>query len=75
MIANVILENNLKSFRFLKDQITQQDLARDLSVSRQTIIAIEKGKFNPSVILAMSLAEYFECRVEDLFILKRETDK
>ncbi len=75
MIANVILENNLKSFRFLKDQITQQDLARDLSVSRQTIIAIEKGKFNPSVILAMTMAEYFECRVEDLFILKRETDK
>ncbi len=75
MISNVILENNLKSFRFLKDQITQQDLAGDLNVSRQTIIAIEKGKFNPSVILAMSLAEYFECRVEDLFILKRETDK
>ncbi len=75
MISNVILENNLKSFRFLKDQITQQNLARDLSVSRQTIIAIEKGKFNPSVILAMSMAEYFECRVEDLFILKRETDK
>lgn len=75
MITDVILENNLKSFRFLKDQITQQDLARDLSVSRQTIIAIEKGKFNPSVILAMSMAEYFECRVEDLFILKRETDK
>lgn len=75
MITDVILENNLKSFRFLKDQITQQDLARDLSVSRQTIIAIEKGKFNPSVILAMSMAEYFECRVEDLFILKKETDK
>lgn len=75
MISNVILENNLKSFRFLKDQITQQNLARDLNVSRQTIIAIEKGKFNPSVMLAMRLAEYFECRVEDLFILKRETDK
>lgn len=75
MITDVILENNLKSFRFLKDQITQQDLAKDLSVSRQTIIAIEKGKFNPSVILAMSMAEYFECRVEDLFILKKETDK
>ncbi len=75
MISNVILENNLKSFRFLKDQITQQNLARDLNVSRQTIIAIEKGKFNPSVVLAMRMAEYFECRVEDLFILKRETDK
>ncbi len=75
MSTNRILENNLKSFRFLKNQITQQDLARDLNVSRQTIIAIEKGKFNPSVVLAMSMAEYFECRVEDLFILKREADK
>lgn len=75
MNTNGILENNLKSFRFLKDQITQQDLARDLNVSRQTIIAIEKGKFNPSVVLAMKMAEYFECRVEDLFILKREADK
>ena len=75
MSTNRILENNLKSFRFLKNQITQQDLAGDLNVSRQTIIAIEKGKFNPSVVLAMSMAEYFECRVEDLFILKREADK
>ena len=75
MDTNVILENNLKSFRFLKDQITQQVLAKDLSVSRQTIIAIEKGRFNPSVILALSMAEYFECKVEDLFILRREADK
>ncbi len=75
MDTNVKLENNLKSFRFLKDQITQQDLAGDLSVSRQTIIAIEKGKFNPSVVLALRMAEYFDCRVEDLFILKKEADK
>ncbi len=74
MDSKVKLKNNLKSFRFLKDQITQQDLASDLNVSRQTIIAIEKGKFNPSVILALSMAEYFECQVEDLFILKRETE-
>ena len=75
MKKNMLLENNLKSFRFLKDQITQQGLAGDLNVSRQTIIAIEKGKFNPSVVLALSMAEYFECHVEDLFILKREADK
>ncbi len=75
MDTNVKLENNLKSFRFLKDQITQQDLAGDLSVSRQTIIAIEKGKFNSSVVLALRMAEYFDCRVEDLFILKKEADK
>ncbi len=75
MDTNVILENNLKSFRFLKDQITQKDLAQELNVSRQTIIAIEKGKFNPSIVLALSMAEYFECNVEDIFILKREVDE
>jgi putative transcriptional regulator len=75
MDPNIKLENNLKSFRFHKDQLTQQDLAVDLNVSRQTIIAIEKGKFNPSVVLALSMAEYFECKVEDLFILKREEGK
>ena len=72
MENKVILENNLKSFRFLNDQITQQDLARELNVSRQTIIAIEKGRFNPSVVLALSMASYFKCKVEDLFILKKE---
>ncbi|MFC2168293.1 helix-turn-helix transcriptional regulator [Acidobacteriota bacterium] len=75
MNTNLTLKNNLKSFRFLKDQITQKDLAAELNVSRQTILAIEKGKFNPSVVLALSMAEYFECKVEDIFILKRETDK
>jgi len=75
MDASLILENNLKNFRFHKDQITQKGLAAELNVSRQTVIAIEKGKFNPSVVLALSMAEYFECKVEDLFILKREVVK
>ena len=75
MDPSLILENNLKSFRFLKGQLTQKCLATDLNVSRQTVIAIEKGKFNPSVVLALSMAEYFECKVEDLFILKRREVK
>ena len=51
--------------------ITQQGLADALSVSRQTINAIEKGKFNPSVRLALLMARYFNCPVEDLFYLKQ----
>jgi putative transcriptional regulator len=66
------LNNSLKSMRFNKGNITQADLADKLDVSRQTIIAIEKGKFNPSVKLALSMAEFFECRVEDIFNLTRE---
>jgi putative transcriptional regulator len=65
-----VLENKLKEFRFNHGQITQEELANALGVSRQTILAIEHGKFNPSVVLALRLARFFEARVEDIFILK-----
>ena len=66
------LLNKLKEFRFNHGQITQEELAKALGVSRQTILAIEHGKFNPSVVLALRLARFFEARVEDIFILKEE---
>ncbi|SEE77655.1 helix-turn-helix transcriptional regulator [Ruania alba] len=46
---------------------SQQHLAEQLGVSRQTVISIEKGRFDPSLPLAFRLAEVFECRIEDLF--------
>ena len=64
--------NNLKVLRFNKNQITQEELAEKVNVSRQTIHAIENGKFNPSVKLALHLAEFFECQVEDIFYFKKE---
>jgi putative transcriptional regulator len=66
------LLNKLKEFRFNHGQITQEELANALGVSRQTILAIEHGKFNPSVVLALRLARFFGTRVEDIFILKEE---
>ena len=66
------LENNLKTMRFNKGQITQQDLADEMNVSRQTINAIENGKFNPSVKLALLISDFFECNVEDIFYIKEE---
>jgi putative transcriptional regulator len=69
------LTNNLKSLRFNNGQITQDELAKKLQVSRQTIIAIEKGKFNPSVRLALQMAEFFKCRVEDIFKLLKERNE
>ncbi len=65
-----ILENDLKILRAKKGGITQAELAEKVEVSRQTIIAIEQGKFNPSVKLALKLAAFFECKVEDIFHLK-----
>lgn len=48
---------------------TQEELARSVGVSRQTIIAIEKGNYTPSVLLALRLARYFRVPVEQIFTL------
>lgn len=66
------LKNNLKRFRFDHEQITQEKLAEELGVSRQTVHAIENGKFNPSVKLALKMARLFGCQVEDLFFLEED---
>jgi putative transcriptional regulator len=55
-----------------KHGITQEALAQAVSVSRQTIIAIEKGKYTPSVHLALTLARYFKVPVEKLFTITYE---
>lgn len=68
----MILVNNLKEMRFNRNQITQEELAIQVNVSRQTIHAIENGKFNPSVKLALFIAKFFECQIEDIFYLKKE---
>ena len=65
------LENNLRVLR-AKKNITQEELAQAIGVSRQTINAIELGKFNPSVLTALKLAEFFETAVEAVFIISRE---
>ena len=50
---------------------TQEDLASAVGVSRQTIIAIEKGNYTPSVLLALKIASYFKTPVEKVFILSK----
>ncbi len=64
------LENNLRRFRFEHDEITQQDLANAVGVSRLTIHSIETGKFNPSTLLALKIARFFGASVEDIFFLE-----
>ena len=61
------MENRLEEMR-VKKGLTQQDLADLVSVSRQTIISLERGRYNPSIILAFRLARFFDVSVEDLFI-------
>lgn len=64
------VENQLRSFRTNHD-LTQEELAIEVGVSRQTINAIETGKYNPSLELALQLAEYFGVPVEDVFHLSQ----
>ena len=63
------LGNNLKRFRFEYDYLSQAALARAIGVSRQTIIAIEKGRLVPSVLLALRLARFFRANVDEIFYI------
>tara|TARA_B100000929_G_C15350261_1_gene367271 strand:- start:267 stop:473 length:207 start_codon:yes stop_codon:yes gene_type:complete len=55
-----------------KNDFTQADLAERVGVSRQTINAIEKGRYNLSIVLALKLAHIFKVRVEDIFELEQQ---
>lgn len=65
------MKNNLEELR--KEQgINQEELAYVLKVSRQTISSLENGRYNPSIILAFKIAEYFNKKIEEIFIYEGE---
>ena len=61
------MKNRISELRKMK-RLTQQDLASLLGVTRQTIISLESGKYNPSITLAFKLARTFDMHIEDIFI-------
>ncbi len=63
------MDNRLRELRE-RESLTQEELAARVGVSRQTIISLEKGKYNPSLILAYKLARVFGLRIEDVFLLE-----
>jgi putative transcriptional regulator len=63
------MTNTIKVQRAIKN-ITQEELAKAISVSRQTINAMEGGKYVPSTVLALKLAKYFEVNIEEIFKLE-----
>lgn len=65
------MENNIEQFR-TQHKITQEQLADSLEVSRQTIISLEKGRYNPSILLAFKIAKYFNTSIENIFIYKED---
>ena len=59
--------NHLRRLRFDHGEMSQEALARSLGITRQTVIAIEGGRYAPSLELAMRIARQFDCRVDDVF--------
>ena len=66
------LGNTIRKCRFEHGEITQQELANAVGVTRLTIHSIEKGKFSPSTLLALRIAGYFGKKVEDIFFIDYE---
>ncbi len=67
------MKNRLEELR-TQQGWTQQELADRVLVSRQTIISLERGRYNPSIVLAFRLARLFVVRIEDLFLYSPEED-
>ena len=63
------LGNKIRRCRFDHDEMSQQDLANEIGVTRQTIFSIEKGKFVPSALLALKIAKYFNKSFEEIFYI------
>lgn len=67
MVKKFEISNNIRRLRFFAGEMTQQDLAEKVGVSRQTIIAIEAGKYSPTLELAFRIADVFEVGIGEVF--------
>lgn len=65
------MKNRIEELRKLRG-MTQQDLAKALNVSRQSVISLEKGKYNPSILLAYAIAKVFGTTIEEVFLFEEE---
>lgn len=72
-MKKVTITNRLRELR-AKYRMSQEELARRVGVTRQTIIAIENGKYLPSLKLAFKIARVFGMKIEDIFIYNEEED-
>ncbi len=67
----LVIENNIRKLRFSHDEMTQQALADKVGVTRQTIVAIEKGHYTPSLELAFRIALVFQLPLEEVFSIEK----
>ncbi len=67
MAKKIEITNNIRKLRFFANEMTQQELAEKAGASRQTIIAIEAGKYSPSLELAFCIADAFGVKINEVF--------
>ena len=70
-MQEVILKNRIEEIRKEKG-IRQEDFAKCMGVSRQTISSLENGRYNPSITLAYKIAKYFDMSIEEVFVFEEE---
>jgi putative transcriptional regulator len=74
-MAKANITNNIRTLRFFAGEMTQQELADRTGVSRQTIVAIEHGKYFPSLELAFRIAHTFEVPLDEVFSFELKEDE
>ena len=74
MANKLIITNRIRELRFFTGEMTQQQLAKVTGVSRQTILAIEAGKYSPSLELAFRIADAFGVTINEVFNFEKESD-
>lgn len=68
------INNNIRKLRFMADEMTQQELADKTGVTRQTMVAIENGKYSPTLELAFRIARVFKVPLDEVFSFNDEED-
>ncbi|MFE9694716.1 helix-turn-helix transcriptional regulator [Micromonospora sp. NPDC005806] len=72
MVKPTRVTNSIRSLRFAHDEMTQAELARQVGVTRQTVIAIEQGRYSPSLEMAFQIAAIFGVPLTDVFHYPQE---
>jgi putative transcriptional regulator len=75
MVRPTRVTNDIRRLRFAHDEMTQAELAERVGVTRQTIIAIEQGRYSPSLEMAFQIAHVFDVQLEDVFQYPATTEK
>ena len=70
MMEKLMIGNDVRKLRFLNNEMTQKELAQAVGVSRQTIVAIEKGHYSPTLELCFKLSIVFNTPIDDIFFVE-----